>query len=825
MVPFSHLCLIQHKTGTGIVTHLLDKNSFQLGRSQEADLPLPLPSVSRLHLRIELEGQDIFLTDLGSANGTFLNGKQVPAQSKILLQAKDWVQLGQSEDTFQFSCFSKPLEFLPLEEQRKSLKMMLSELEKTLEKELQKSLQVEKEKWAQIKLQQETQIKSQAELSLKKAEKEGIETKEQKIREGVLEYQRKMNSMDAEAEKIIQKAELEAQKIRDQAADEASQMKSQARIQSDQAIAEAQDQRKKLMQTATADAAQLKVQAQVEIDRQKQSVMAQQAELGQKMLNFEVEGQALIQKAQIAASELVAQAKQENFLQQEKWQADLQQKIKEAQEESAQILARAQELAQKKVNQAQQDFESEKQKSLLLLHNELENLRADHLKTVERESHDLQRKVIFQYKKEIDQWKDEKEELGQSLNAEKKQLELIIVKKTGLESLEKKLLQSQGELEKSIELLSHDRNKVLALIESKNQVQSNKEKLQEELLTLQKSLDRLNRDIESRKNSADQEILSQKEKSLLEFQNQKKAQIEELAQNRMNALAEIEKLILIEEKKIREVRKNQNLELARGLEIKLIPFLQAQKVTGPEVLSQFKNLVLQATQEILHNSETQIRVQTEHLTSNPEEKQKKRLKNLKWGSALAASFLLVVGLWQKESIQMFFEKAGKNSYAKQIMDDRKKQAVFNPPQDDKYRGNYTDNVIYNRHYLFVKTNQVYTNLWTQKLNDLEFLRSMGLNEESIVSYVAKEANLVIQLGELRKSIDQFYLEQGIKRMRDYEAETVKEITEVLGSAKNWARIQKMEKASLEEFLRKQGSSEVQPAEIPLDPVAEDQKSQ
>ena len=43
----------------------------------QADLLLDLPVISRIHAQIEKRGEDYFLMDLNSTNGTFLNGKRL----------------------------------------------------------------------------------------------------------------------------------------------------------------------------------------------------------------------------------------------------------------------------------------------------------------------------------------------------------------------------------------------------------------------------------------------------------------------------------------------------------------------------------------------------------------------------------------------------------------------------------------------------------------------------------------------------------------------------------------------------------------------------
>ncbi len=73
----------------------LSSGGTRLGRSADNTLQLPDPSISRYHafLGVDDEGQ-ARLTDLGSTNGTFLNGRRLPEDTPVRVQDGDRLQFG-----------------------------------------------------------------------------------------------------------------------------------------------------------------------------------------------------------------------------------------------------------------------------------------------------------------------------------------------------------------------------------------------------------------------------------------------------------------------------------------------------------------------------------------------------------------------------------------------------------------------------------------------------------------------------------------------------------------------------------------------------------
>jgi EAL domain-containing protein (putative c-di-GMP-specific phosphodiesterase class I) len=68
------------------------KTPFRIGRKPDSDLYLPCTSVSGTHAEILEEDGGLWLYDLDSTNGTFVNGKRI--QSRRMLTENDTVQFG-----------------------------------------------------------------------------------------------------------------------------------------------------------------------------------------------------------------------------------------------------------------------------------------------------------------------------------------------------------------------------------------------------------------------------------------------------------------------------------------------------------------------------------------------------------------------------------------------------------------------------------------------------------------------------------------------------------------------------------------------------------
>lgn len=86
----SELCVRALFKNREVKSKRLEKDPLVIGRDPECDIRLDNSAVSRHHARIERQGEVYVLRDLGSANGTYVNGEAVVAW---LLQPGDRIRI------------------------------------------------------------------------------------------------------------------------------------------------------------------------------------------------------------------------------------------------------------------------------------------------------------------------------------------------------------------------------------------------------------------------------------------------------------------------------------------------------------------------------------------------------------------------------------------------------------------------------------------------------------------------------------------------------------------------------------------------------------
>lgn len=89
---------IRIKGAEGYTRSALGKDRMVVGRASDTDLPIKHTSISREHAAFVRDGDDWYIEDLGSSNGSFLN--QAKLTERVKLGEKDIVKCGKARLTF-----------------------------------------------------------------------------------------------------------------------------------------------------------------------------------------------------------------------------------------------------------------------------------------------------------------------------------------------------------------------------------------------------------------------------------------------------------------------------------------------------------------------------------------------------------------------------------------------------------------------------------------------------------------------------------------------------------------------------------------------------
>ena len=81
--PQNYQWILSAETGPLVGLSFGVCHSLILGRALDCDIAVPSPQVSRNHARLELEGGKLIIEDLGSSNGTVVNGKPVSERREL----------------------------------------------------------------------------------------------------------------------------------------------------------------------------------------------------------------------------------------------------------------------------------------------------------------------------------------------------------------------------------------------------------------------------------------------------------------------------------------------------------------------------------------------------------------------------------------------------------------------------------------------------------------------------------------------------------------------------------------------------------------------
>jgi pSer/pThr/pTyr-binding forkhead associated (FHA) protein len=720
------VCLIKIKSEGGFRSHVVDKSSFTIGRTQEADLPIIDVSVSRLHLSVQVKSEGVTIVDKKSANGTILNGKPMTHGQSYPILSGDTVKLGNSNDEFSFQAIPKPFELSSLEEQKNAMMASMSALPKEIDDRARRVIDEE--------------------LNQTKQELEHLRASSK------LEVERARTTAKLEVEEAQSKAQLEIEEFKAQASAELQARKAalDEELANQRQVASSFVEAERVRARKGADHLAAEALVKIQKDYEKASLSIEK-----QMKNSHTKSLEIIAEADRKANAMVTEARDEAA----------RVRLKAADE----VRVVQQELLEK-TTQAETALQERMQRELGVKREELAN------------------QLRFETERERDRTTREQVSQRESLQT---QMVALDERRKTLQNDVERLDRERSKADMDYEGLQGE------LVVAKRLI-SETEELQKRRLRVELELRELERTRESGAAVIEKQMTEARQSALLDFEAKKRELENEMAKRRLASLAEIESLVKAEEKRYEQTRKMRAIEVTEKLHERLIVKLASWAADPDAAAARLKPEIEAAVTQVLVSGSSTIQAVTGTVEAAPmmarqEVRDKRMRKKLMF---VAVASIAGIAVFHQELLTLIKESQ-KDSHANRLIELRKIQSIYSPAQTDDFRDSYGDNVLYMRGYFDAKADPEYLEKWTLRLNDLAFLRSMGLNEENIVQFVSKETNLVQRLGALRSSIDAVYLGEGIERMRKAEAEDVAEIEKAIKGTANLKKIRAVER----EFLR------------------------
>lgn len=792
--------LVQLFAKDGSRSHVVDREAFTIGRSAEAELPIPAPSVSRLHLRLEKRESAVWIQDENSANGTYINGNKINAKEMIQLQPGDRVSLGATTDELLITLIPRPFELMGSEQQKKTLVSGMAELVRTLEEQSQEGLRREMQKQREAVQRELEQLRAKAEIERNRRIEEAEGAKELILKNGRDESER----LILEAEKVLAKAEakklevtLELEKllvagkedVRVKAAAYAKEMESEARAAHQRALERKDALLKEAEESAKATLARAEAAAQLLTQEAEAASREKETQAKQSATQIESDARATAAKLVSEAQETAKQVEADS-----KIAAANSAKVAEA-EAHARVQAETAEMLQK--------HRSEMAEQRASLEAELQQLRKVTVAEAKRSAQKEQESIVENYRATTQEFSARLAKATQELAETEERLKLAVSRTEAREAELRELEESIRSAKMDLQSWDEQIRSAKALLQSAETAEARAVEARQKRQIAEEELARFESLRSEGLAKIEAEYDARRSARIAEAESLRQKLDAEVANLRLAKLDELKDAIEGEEKRYRETKQMRALELAKELEARLMqalpPVWSELREGDARVVGALQTALRASAQQVVVGGESSVRVITQHLDSRREVREKRRKRLGQALMAAGAMTAALVVIYHKPIRDRLNQLRGVAE--REALERRRAESIYTPVQTEEWRNTYTDRVLFLRGYAEAKADPTYFDQWTRRLNDLEFIRSLGLSEEEIVRFIAREVNMVKRLTVLREAIDATKVDVGVAGLRKAEEDDLKALEEIVKGTSNLKAILSLEKEFTTRFLR------------------------
>ncbi len=769
MVQPSHvLKFLRWREGTIIESFLVEASQILVGRNTEAEIALKDLSVSRRHLVVTVQDGQIFLEDQKTSGGTRVAGVPLPAHQPKKYVPGDAIYLGKCEDSFTFELFRN---YLSDEE-------LASEVAKNAKLQAEAVLNEAQARQAEILAHAQSEA---AELQ-KKAHME------------LLNSQREA---DAQKASLTEQLQGEISKLR-------GQMEAQVAEDKNLLLEKAREEARGQF---TAELADLNHKWQQEKDKELSSELEQlKREHGERVEALSQESSRLKQESEEALQKALADLKTEKN-----------EELEALNQSLALLRAELETLQNEKAQHSQKASALEAE--LKALSQNLEQS-AQEIETSEKAHSALLQKIAHlekDYAQQSDQLKGRIKEETDLLESSKKQMEENLA-----------ALQTQAEeAKKLLGSTEQARAQQEAALESLRSQKTAVETELKELSLLKEDVEKQITELQSDHSKRKEELFKEASKEILELRTQAaqdlKAKRLRLAQKISDKEGELTtRLEAIKTQKLEEVDRlvaKQEKRFKRGLEEKisttrdyLLNFLEE---SWPKLVSSDS---FSSAREML-NHEIQSSLEASFIGGDPGERKKTAEKfnfdperalvtKARWKRRLAVGALACSLMVTAYLLRENFRTLGENSdssrtpdasevYAQKAMEEKKR--VFSPATTPQHKDTYTKNILYTTDYASIFLGAEFQDAWVIAANDF-FVSKLGLSDNAIVRFIAKENELVSKLRDIRSTIHPDHESEGIDQLVRTEEMILKDLKILLEGERRFTQFKAFSQQFFNDFI-------------------------
>lgn len=800
------------KTSEGSTQKVVDGTAFSVGRAPDCVLSIPDVGISRIHILVSIKRGEIYISDQGSSNGTFINGEKIESKRLIHVKPSDDIKLGKSDVILQFGCIEKHFKtdyiaesLLPLDEKNN----------------LQSLIKASQHKAQEIVSMAQHQAEQLSKLSAEKArntENQTLLMQEEILTKANVDSQQVLSDTKRKSAQLVFEAEEAARQATESIRRDAENKRHEADSYYQNKIKDAQTHGNQILDKHT----QMGLQMIEELRRK----TIEKAELEAK------EQLAVLFKSIDEKTEELEKIKSSCLSFENEHKKDLQNEL-------TQIRTQFMDQFDSEKKSARQAHENQ----MLLLDSEFQKKKEFHEAYESEKIQEIQSRALELERRLNDDYEKNKSEFSITLDKQKKQLENEVESQRldlnklhseiadytgkhatikskyeslaqaieGLQETETRLIQDISSKRQELDSASQEyesKTQSLQALDTKHQeiskaIAISKAQFEEEFLNYKKELDAEMQKarFESKKRSSEYEELERIK--LEEYKNKilaEKKQIEISYERLKNDYEKKTKDAIELEKKKLEDAKQQFLSLMNNQRALVINELAKALIKiekrGDQHYS--SELIAHAVTQVFDSNVAEFSL-TANTQGSLESQRKVKVQWLSYGFGSAISLVLVFMFFVQPLINRNIKGTEENMLA---LEKSKVRPKFQPQQSLEYRENYVDATLYTSKFSEIYLDEVLHDKWFKYITDYMF-QTWRVPEEKTIEVSAISKSLVESIRSRAADFDADYADKGIEKLKEAEAEAIKRMANALGTQVKFEAYKRKEREFFEPYVQNQ----------------------